>query len=110
LPARPSREKRSGQKRCRTYGSIPCRRKSWKRIPDLAKAALAAFAWPCERPPPSTPTTALQKALMWQAAYAKGVERADEAAEALAARPADALWSSLSASSLDEDLGRSLWQ
>lgn len=56
-----------------------------------------------------TPATALQKALRWQAAYAKGIERADEAAEALAARPADALWSSISASTLDEDLGRALW-
>jgi serine/threonine-protein kinase len=49
-----------------------------------------------------------QRAEVWARAYALGVEREDEAAEALAARPADARWSILYGP-VDTALGQMLW-
>jgi serine/threonine-protein kinase len=56
----------------------------------------------------AAPTTPAQRAEVWALAYALGVERADEAAEALAARPADARWSIL-VGPVDAALGQALW-
>lgn len=56
----------------------------------------------------AAPTTTVQRAEVWALAYVLGVEREDEAAEALAARPADARWSMLFGP-VDAALGSALW-
>lgn len=54
------------------------------------------------------PVTAIQKAQTWGLAYVHGIERGEDAVEALSARPADAGWTLLDGS-LDAALGRALW-
>ncbi|MFS8066886.1 MAG: hypothetical protein ACMG6S_10995, partial [Byssovorax sp.] len=74
------------------------------RAPSASEVRATRDAWVRA----AMPVTPLQKAEVWGVAYAEGIERADEAAEALAARPEGARWP-IFHQPLDASLGRALW-